>query len=325
MYDRYWKFAYERHSIFERRVRGEPWPWTDDAILREFKFCNVYRAADRVSQYLIRNIACAPCGSEEDLLFQIVAFRLFSKPETWDTLCRLLGGPPSVQALQGGSFASALDETRRINGGLYTSAFILCANNAYSQPSKHLNHVQLLNHMFVRNGLAAALLRASSLRDVYSLLIAYPLMGEFMSYQVAVDLNYSELFSFSESEFTQPGPGALRGIKKAFEDVRGVSPSELVMLMVERQEDEFRRLGLPFKGLWGRRLQAIDCQGLFCELDKYCRVAVPELKSERRRIKARFSPSEQPIELLFPPKWGINAQLPNAAVLGSGCGQGRLF
>ena len=61
---------------------------------------------------------------------------------------------------------------------------------------------------------------------------------------------------------------------------------------------------------WGRPLHAIDCQGLFCETDKYCRQAAPELASARKRIKARFTPTPEPISLLFPPKWGINDKLP---------------
>jgi hypothetical protein len=80
--------------------------------------------------------------------------------------------------------------------------------------------------------------------------------------------------------------------------------------MTERQETEFARLGLPFGGLWGRPLHAIDCQGLFCETDKYCREAAPELASARKRIKARFTPTPEPVRLYFPPKWDINARLP---------------
>lgn len=57
IYDLYWIFAARRQEIFERRVAGRPAPWTDDPILRQFKFCNVYRAADRVSQHLIRHVA----------------------------------------------------------------------------------------------------------------------------------------------------------------------------------------------------------------------------------------------------------------------------
>jgi hypothetical protein len=118
------------------------------------------------------------------------------------------------------------------------------------------------------------------------------------------------LGGFSENEFTQAGPGALRGIKKCFEDLGDYTPAEIVLWMTERQETEFARLGLPFGGLWGRPLHAIDCQGLFCETDKYCREAAPELASARKRIKARFTPTPEPISLFFPPKWGMNDELP---------------
>ena len=137
-----------------------------------------------------------------------------------------------------------------------------------------------------------------------------------MAYQIAVDLNYSEQINFSENDFCQTGPGALRGIKKAFMDLGSYSPNEIVFWMVERQEAEFKRLGLPFRGLWGRPLHAIDCQGLFCELDKYCRVAAPELQSQRQRIKCRFTPTGASFKLFFPPKWNINDKLPLGSVLG---------
>lgn len=60
-----------------------------------------------------------------------------------------------------------------------------------------------------------------------------------------------------------------------FQDLGDYTPAEIVLWMTERQGDEFARLGLPFAGLWGRPLHAIDCQGLFCETDKYCREAAP--------------------------------------------------
>jgi len=168
--------------------------------------------------------------------------------------------------------------------------------------------------MFLHDNLGAKLQVTGSLRGVYDLLHSYPLMGDFMSYQTAIDLNYSDLISFSENDFTQPGPGALRGIRKVFDSPGDYAPAEIIQWMTERQEDEFARLGLPFTGLWGRPLHAIDCQGLFCETDKYCREAVPELASARKRIKARFSPAPKPVTLFFPPKWGINARVPSGPV-----------
>src|SRR5436189_5853400 len=56
VFDTYWRFAAERQAIFFRRLLGQQVPWTDDPVLRRFKFTNAYRASDRVSQYLIRKV-----------------------------------------------------------------------------------------------------------------------------------------------------------------------------------------------------------------------------------------------------------------------------
>lgn len=311
VYELYWYYASQRQAMFEQRVAGSPPPWTTDPILDSYKFCNVYRAADRVSQYMIRDV----CYHDEDCaahdrVFQIVAFRTFSKIDTWRSVRDYLGRYPTLDDLATGSFTAALDHTAATNGGLYTGAFILCATDAYGQGRKHLNHVELWRHMFLADNLADQILEAGSLHQVYDLLHGYPLMGDFMSYQTAIDLNYSALLNFSENAFTQAGPGALRGIRKCFVDLGDYTPTDVIKWMVERQSDEMNRLGLPFHGLYGRALHAIDCQGLFCETDKYCREAVPDLASARRRIKARFTQTPEPISLFFPPKWGINDSLP---------------
>src|SRR6266545_1463025 len=285
VYNLYWYYASERQAMFARRIAGSAPPWTTDPILQTFKFCNVFRAADRVSQYMIREV----CYHDEDR-------------------------SPTLDDLGDGAFTNALDHARAANGGLYTGAFILCATDAYGQGLKHLNHVELFRHMFLTHDLGKRLLDAASLREVYELLHGYPLMGDFMSYQTTIDLNYSALINFPENEFTVPGPGALRGIKKCFTDLGDYKPADVIAWMVDNQETALNRLGLPFGGLFGRALQAIDCQGLFCETDKYCREAAPELASARKRIKARFSVTPEPIRLFFPPKWDINRNAPSELV-----------
>jgi hypothetical protein len=324
IFDLYWRFAAERQLIFERRVAGESPPWTSDPTLSTFKFCNVFRAADRVSQYLIRSVAFgAAAVSPADRLFQIAAFRTFSKPLTWESVRDRLGNYPTIENLRDGSLRDALTQVKERNGRLYTGAFILCATSAFGHRLKHLNHIELFTEMFLRNSLAERLLDARSLQEVFELLRRFPLMGDFMSYQTAIDLNYSSLINFSEDDFTCAGPGAIRGLRKVFLDLGEYSATDAIMWMVERQELEFRRRELPFSGLWGRRLHAIDCQGLFCEVDKYCREAAPELVSGRTRIKARFSASSEPISLFFPSKWGINHLLPAGEVLGRDAEKGR--
>ena len=56
VYDTYWKFAAKRQEVFYNRLFGQKSPWTDDEIIYKYKFTNAYRASDRVSQYLIRNV-----------------------------------------------------------------------------------------------------------------------------------------------------------------------------------------------------------------------------------------------------------------------------
>jgi hypothetical protein len=164
--------------------------------------------------------------------------------------------------------------------------------------------------MFAPGALGAVLARARSLAEVYEALTQWPMIGPFMGYQLAIDLNYSPHLSFSEDDFTVPGPGAVRGLSKVFTDFAGNTPEQLITRMVERQDEEFARLHLDWQDLFGRKLHAIDCQGLFCETDKYSRQAFPQLKSNRSRIKAVFTPSNEPLPLFYPPKWGINEKLP---------------
>jgi hypothetical protein len=56
VFETYWEFAAERQRIFEKRLAGDPQPWTTDPILSAHKFTNAFRACDRVSQFLIREV-----------------------------------------------------------------------------------------------------------------------------------------------------------------------------------------------------------------------------------------------------------------------------
>jgi hypothetical protein len=112
-------------------------------------------------------------------------------------------------------------------------------------------------------------------------------------------------------DFVVPGPGARDGLRKCFADPGGLNEPELIRLMADLQEQEFERFGLDFQSLWGRRLQLIDCQNLFCEVDKYARVAHPQItgRTGRTRIKQKFEPTLTPIELIYRPKWKLNEKI----------------
>lgn len=305
VYDTYWKLAAERQEIFFKKIKGEKPPYTKDPILQSFKFCNVYRASDRVSQFLIKDVIYnSKNQTEEETLFRIFLFRLLNKIETWQKLEKKLG-EISLKGFNFETWSEILTNLKE-KEAIYGNAFILCANKSFGYSQKHKNHLKLLEHLFYAPERKNAIIQAKSLERLFERLKELPLIGDFMAYQIAIDFNYSEIFNFNENDFTIPGPGAKRGIAKCFSKIAGVTGEEIILSMVENQEKEFARRGLGFRSLWGRPMHAIDVQGMFCELDKYCRVRFPNLKSPRTKIKSKYKPKADLISYFYPPKWGIN-------------------
>jgi len=305
VFDTYWKFAAERQEIFFNRILNYPRPWTQDDILETHKFCNVYRASDRVSQYLIKHIIYSGIKNEEDVLFRIILFKIFNKIETWQLLEREIG-EIRLSNFNFDRYSRILQNSIDINNPIYTSAYMSCANKSFGFEKKHQNHLALIEKMFIEDKIVKTICSSHDMETVFKSLQKYPLIGNFMAYQLVTDINYSEVVDFSEQSFTVVGPGSERGIKKCFYDIGNKSYEYVIKWMCENQNKEFDRLGLKFKNLWGRPLQYIDCQGLFCETDKYCRAAFPELKSNRKRIKAKFQANNKEIDFFYPPKWNIN-------------------
>ncbi len=309
VYDTYWRFAAERQEIFFRRWRGEAPPWTSDRILAEFKFTNAYRASDRVSQFLIKEVIYEGDKSEEEIFFRTILFKLFNKIETWEVLKKTFGAVTFAE-FDLKAYDNVLSKASAV-GPIYSGAYIMpSGSSAFGTSRKHRAHLKLLAQM-MEDEVALRIAAAKSMLEVFTLLRSYPMIGDFLAYQYATDLNYSTLTNFSEMEFVVPGPGARGGISKCFESLGGLSESDLIRIVTERQEKEFARLGIDFKSLWGRPLQLIDCQNLFCEVDKYSRVAHPEYSgvTGRTRIKQIFRASSSVISYWYPPKWGINARV----------------
>ena len=301
VYDLYWYFAYERQN------NGEKPPWTNDKILQEYKFCNSYRVNDRVSQYLLKNVIYNGRDySKEDMLFRILLFKLFNKESTWELLIKNLKDI-KLKDFDFLKCSEILNDAISKKESIYNDAYISCATKAFGYERKHENHLALLNKIFNVDKSYKKILEAKTMQEAFNILKTYPLIGNFMAYQLVTDINYSDIVNWQESEFTMAGPGAIRGIKKCFIDKGNLSNEDIIRYMYENQNYEFKRLNLDFKKIKDRPLQLIDCQNIFCELDKYCRQAIPSLKSNRKKIKKHYIPKNTKIEYIYPPKWNIKS------------------
>ena len=309
VYDTYWKFAALRQDAFFNKIENKSYPWSNDSIINTYRFTNAYRAADRVSQYLIRDVIYSPEFSDppNEVLFRILLFKLFNKIDTWE-LIRSEIDIPNYEEYDFDRYNEVLNEAFTAGETIYSAAYIMpSVKSSFGYLRKHSNHLKLIEFM-LENNTAEKLSQAKNMQSAFEIIKSYPGLGNFLAYQLLIDINYSTIINFSESEFVMPGPGALGGISKCFKNTAGLSEKEIIKIVADRQEIEFERLGLSFKSLWGRKLQLIDCQNLFCEVDKYSRVRHPNItgNSKRTRIKQKYKRNHEPIEYWFPPKWNLN-------------------
>lgn len=308
VYDKYWLFAAERLNVFMRRLERPEGPWTSDDVITRHRFTNVFRASDRVSQYLIR-LQYDEIDRRE-IFFKTMLFKTFNKIETYRCLEKKIGVLNS-RAFDFHYYDIALSEELAQKRTIYSAAYIMpSAGSVFGHKFKHSNHLALLKKM-MDDRLDEKIQECESLKRVYELLLGYPSIGTFLAFQYAIDLNYSDLLGFSEMDFVIAGPGAKNGIQKCFSTLGDYSFEDVIKMMTDDQDMECSRLEIEQPELWGRKLQLIDCQNLFCEVDKYLRVTNPEAEgvSDRKRIKQKFSKGKAQYPLFFPPKWDINNKL----------------
>lgn len=307
VFDSYWRFAAERQVIYRRRVSGVSAPWTKDPVLSIYKFTNAYRAADRVSQYLIRHVIYSDKYDWRSTFIRVLLFKLFNKISTWE-LIRSHVGDITAKTFDAGRIGKILAASLDRGASIYSGAYIMPTGSSLSRHArKHDMHLELLASI-AASSLPKDLVATRSMADAYQLMLGVPTFGPFLAFQFLIDLNYSSFLNFSEMDFVVPGPGARDGMRKCFKDLGDYDEADAIRWVAERQTEEFAARGLVFQSLWGRPLQLIDCQNLFCEVDKYARVVHPDIKgvTGRTRIKQHFAPLPAAGEPWFPPKWGLN-------------------
>lgn len=233
IYDLYWYFASERQNIFIKKLNGEPSPWTDDKILQDYKFCNSYRVNDRVSQYLLKNVIYnGKKYSDADMIFRIILFKLFNKESTWQLLLNNFHDI-TLKTFNVKEYSKVLENAISSGIKIYNDAYISCASKAFGYDRKHDNHLELLNKMFNVDKTQDKIIKCQTMKEGFDIIKSYPLIGNFMAYQLVTDINYSEVVNWREDEFTIAGPGSLRGIKKCFIDKGSLSNEDIIRYMYE--------------------------------------------------------------------------------------------
>jgi hypothetical protein len=300
LYEEFWNFASERQNVFYKKLKSGTPPYTNDTVLNKYKFCNAYRVLDRVSQYLLKNVIYnGKIYSGQDTVFRIVFFKIFNLPSTWEYLINNIGDI-TLENFNINKISILLSDLQKIQP-IYNSAYISCANKVFGYDKKHDNHLHLLHKMFIEDKVADKILKCKDMENAFNILVSFPLIGNFMAYQLVTDINYSDTVDFTEDSFTVAGPGSKRGIQKIFNTTKHYE--DYITKAYNEQGAQFKKYNLDFRFLGNRKLQLIDIQNLFCEFDKYCRKTHPEIISNRKEIKKKYLENNKKIDYMLPPKW----------------------
>ena len=285
-------FIKERYKIHLRKdVSKIKPPFTKNVILKEFRFTNVRREHDRETLWLINNITSNKELCYEDKLLNCILFRLFNKHETSELINMPIPFLEEQIDSYNEEFYREIFEYKSAEDPKYvffTGAFNTGAVKRYLK--RYLPEGQEENNMCMRvmkfitylveDKIHEKIKLCTSQEEVYELLRGYMGIGEFLAYQMFVDMTYIEEFPFSENEFTVAGPGCKKGLDELFKDRDGLSYEECLFwlrdnwkkLNISLLEKEHRlnpknlMVDLPEED---RVMNVMSLENCFCEFSKY--------------------------------------------------------
>ena len=268
--DEFFYFIKERYKIHLRKdVYKKPRPWTQDPIMKKYRFTNVRREHDRNTKWLIQNVSKNTSLNKREKILNSMLFRLFNKIET----AELIGIPiklSDIKNLDTDKYAKLfLDNENQIKcffTGAYMSSGMLKEfhklTGDYYSPISVMKIVQSMG----KNHFPRRIWEAESPMEVAELLMTYNGISQFTAYQLFVDFTYIEDFPFSENEFTMAGPGAVYGLNYLFKYTGDFTPEELIFWL----RDHWKELNQYSLQNGGKH--TLNPQKTFIDLPEYDRV-----------------------------------------------------
>lgn len=274
--ERLFGYARERYNIHLRRLDGEPPPWTEDLILRQYRFCNIFREDDRVTRWMREHLT-RPLGADASKqLRAAIVFRWFNKIETGELLRDLLVGAWDTEVARD-RLKARVAEGQTILGAAYMIKSLIGVNKVDGL----LDSIDQVNKDIP--DLAADAVHHQSLEQLHTALIGYPYLGPFMAYEMVTDVRHSPLlFNARDTHsWASAGPGAARGICRVLGIPLGSlthnSPADRAAMNTHMRDILMLAGSMP--DLWPGNWPAWEMREVehtLCEWDKYERARLGE-------------------------------------------------
>lgn len=293
----FFEFIYDRQKVWHKRfVEKAEAPWSEDEVLKTYKFCNVYRELDggtlALTKYLQQNL------SAEQKLFNIIAYRFFNRR---DTIEHLFGGLLNPAEFDFKAYEKRFDNLKE-NESIFSNAYLISShayNANYRPKDKHVQVLLMLDDLKSRLSDMVVKLRQKSAEEGLKVIEENVKMaGPFLSGQILLDATYAgNIVDYTANDFLIVGPGALWGLNIIFEQkLSQKRADEKCRYLYSIQKDAFvqlkERCGKDWQDVrWdcadycgGDYLALHDVQNSLCEFRKYWRLTHCE-KAKRRYYK----------------------------------------
>lgn len=196
----FFEYILERFSIQLKKDRGDPFPWTENKILQDNSFTCNRRIDDKTTKWLLDNITNNSSLSNEDKVWKSLIFRTYNKIETAE-LINLVNATYEELC---DKYSFMLDE---VEGDVFTRAY-KNINIKYANRDKYSKHtwkpVALLRILDLRDqydGSVPAELTSSPEEALEWIIDNMSGVGNFIGYQLLLDLMYLECIPYSNNCF----------------------------------------------------------------------------------------------------------------------------
>ena len=276
----FWKFVFERQSVWKRRFLMKlPRPWSKDAIVSSQRFTNIYRELDPGTTYAINSIL-EKDAPKPDKVFNIMIYRLIGRSDTHKEL-----GFQYLDAFDPKNMEKVLYYIKSRGQPPFTAAYMVSGYNMMGSKDKIVNVTRIFSRLHDNfQEFYNTLIAAKSSEEVYKVIKEKDGFGNFLAYQVLVDLLYplkvyggKPILPFSHNDWAAAGPGAKRGIALIQKKTSKMKDLEVMRWLFDNQSAEFERCSLDFPYLKDGSGNAIkislaNIQNCLCEFHKYIKI-----------------------------------------------------
>lgn len=266
-------FIYERHAIYQRRAQGKPKPWTKDLILQQYKFCNVYRELDTVTQWIANNWRW-PHREDPNLWFAMCVARLVNWPVTMEEMKYPVPWNPR-------HFMTIMNSGTP-TGKRWGGAYIVSTNGNKISKEIYIAERVLTPLWDDRKAMTEIYQGAKYLNVFHQYLMEFDGLGSFLAAQVIADLKYVSPLckAYDWHTWAASGPGSRRGLNRVFN--KPVDSPWLEGAWLHALQTLHKEITSFMKAKNLPELHAQDLQNCLCEFDKYERTRLGEGRPRSR-------------------------------------------